>query len=381
VLRGLSAMVVAVGHMTVLYLQAPELIGAHISAEPAALVRLPGWFNSLYNLFDLASIGVAVFFLISGFVIALSLESADTLTYLARRFLRVYPTYLVAFALSLAAVYISAIYWARPLSFGAGDVFANAFLLSDAFSSWPILPPAWTLLIEIKFYALAPLFMASLSRGSVLRLHVWAVAVAFCYWLATARCNADLEACWSHYRYGFRLVAREAMFITYMLIGSVFYAHYRGLLDRNQAIASILFLFACFWISETVSPIPALAAAHYVVPLFWGLLIFAASYHYRDRFQLTPIFKFMADISYPLYVVHLLVGTVALRLLGAAGLPFIPAFGLALALVIFISLGIHNFIEAPSIAYGKSLHLGRFRIEGRDAVKRISRWPAARRIL
>jgi hypothetical protein len=106
-----------------------------------------------------------------------------------------------------------------------------------------------------------------------------------------------------------------------MLIGSVFYALYRRLIPTWQGIAGIIFLFACY------DP----AAIYHVrspPPLHLG----------ADRFRRTDLltyqewtrpFRFVADISYSLYLIHPLIGYVTMRLLIYAGLPYVAAFAVA----------------------------------------------------
>ncbi|MBI1867706.1 MAG: acyltransferase family protein, partial [Methylocystis sp.] len=77
-LRGLAALVVVLGHFTILYLEGAPAVATLIMAEPIATVPFPAAVDAAYSVFNLAWIGVAVFFLISGFVILLSLDGAGS---------------------------------------------------------------------------------------------------------------------------------------------------------------------------------------------------------------------------------------------------------------------------------------------------------------
>ena len=68
---------------------------------------------------------------------------------------------------------------------------------------------------------------------------------------------------------------------------------------------------------------------------------------------MTAPFRFLANISYSLYVIHPIAGYVTMRLLTAAGLPYLAAFAIALAFVIGIASAMHVYVEAPTIALGK----------------------------
>jgi peptidoglycan/LPS O-acetylase OafA/YrhL len=138
----------------------------------------------------------------------------------------------------------------------------------------------------------------------------------------------------------------------FMLIGSVLYAHYRKLIPNWQAIAGVAFLFGCYNLAGMATPIPR-QGQH--LPYLWGLIIFVSLYSLRNRVALTRPFKFLANISYSLYVIHPLVGYVTMQLLMAAGLAYVPALMVALALVIAVAWAMHVCIEAPMIVLGKRL--------------------------
>jgi peptidoglycan/LPS O-acetylase OafA/YrhL len=84
-------------------------------------------------------------------------------------------------------------------------------------------------------------------------------------------------------------------------------------------------------------------------------MVFVSLYVFRDQVRLTAPFRFLANISYSLYVIHPIVGYVTMRLLMAAGLPYLAAFAIALAFVIGIASAMHVYGEAPTIALGKQL--------------------------
>lgn len=354
VLRGLAAPTVVLGHFIVLYLQAPQVVARITMGEPIQPTAFPAAIDALYSIFNLPGIGVAVFFLISGFVIPLSLDGATIRAYLLKRLLRIFPTYWVALAIGVAATIVSAAFWSKPVTHTAIDYFANTFLIADFFGRLDIISVMWTLQIEVKFYLLAPLFHASLRKGSLWRVLLWGGGVVAAYWIAISGCESrDVAACWGHLGFISRF-SWEASFITYMLIGSVLYAHYRRSITFGKAAFGVAFLLACFAAAVPLSSAPALGAV-YGLAFLWGFLIFLPAYFFRDRIKLTRPFQFLADISYPLYVVHPLLGYVAMRLMMAAGLPYIIAFPAALMLVTGVAVAIHVYIEAPSIALAKRL--------------------------
>jgi peptidoglycan/LPS O-acetylase OafA/YrhL len=353
-LRGLAALIVVLGHFTILFLTNPHVVATITAAEPSSKLSLPPLLDQLNDLFNVASMGVAVFFLISGFVIPLSLEGTDVRAYFLKRFLRIFPTYWIALAMGVAAIFISATFWSKPIPHDHVGFISNTFLGANAFSRADILSVAWTLQIEIKFYLLAPFIYLALKRRMLLPVMLCGLAITGIFWNATALCDNVHVACWDHYRFGARMLWFDCMFIIYMLIGSVFYALYRKLVPTWQGIAGILFLFVCYQAAISATPLPHLTFDRRL-PYIWGLIIFAGTFLLRDKVSLPRPFRFLADISYSLYLVHPLIGYVTMRLLIYAGVPYLAAFAVALPLVIAIASAMHFYAEVPLIALGKRL--------------------------
>jgi peptidoglycan/LPS O-acetylase OafA/YrhL len=350
-LRGLAAFVVVIGHFTIVYGGRPDLVAQFTMAEPIPVIPMHPLYAAVYSKFNAALVGLAAFFLISGFVIPMSLDRETLPTFFIRRFFRIFPTYWVALGLGLAAIFISAAFWNKPVTHSGFDYFANALLIADFFGKFDILSVIWTLEIEIKFYLLAPLFHATLRRGSLAGLFAWGVGLNLVYGALIWNCSTDLMTCWGTKGFVTRFIW-EFMFITFMLIGTVIYAHYRGLIGNMQALAGVAVMLGCFVISGNISSFQAFFEFG---GFAWALGVFGALYVLRDHIRLSRPFRFLADVSYPLYVVHPLVGYVVMRLSMQGGAPYWLALPFALAAVLALAWVIHFYVEAPSMAYGKRL--------------------------
>ena len=112
--------------------------------------------------------GVSVFFVISGFLLYRPFVRArlageprpSSGAYAWRRFLRIAPAYWAALTvvtiwLSIETVYRPA--WHAPLLYGFGQVYVPETGLAG-------LPQAWTLCVEVTFYAFLPLWALAVSR-------------------------------------------------------------------------------------------------------------------------------------------------------------------------------------------------------------------------
>ncbi|WP_436530150.1 acyltransferase family protein [Actinoplanes sp. HUAS TT8] len=131
-LRGFAAAVVALFHLS------PTLIGSerHLA---------------IYRHFDLGRYGVLLFFLVSGYVIPMSLERHGSLRrFWVGRIFRIYPAYLLATAAGLLLV---ATGWQR---WENGDpvavVLGHVTMLQDLLGLSGVVRPFWTLTYEMTFY-------------------------------------------------------------------------------------------------------------------------------------------------------------------------------------------------------------------------------------
>jgi peptidoglycan/LPS O-acetylase OafA/YrhL len=141
---------------------------------------------------QLATEGVAIFFLISGFLLYRPFVSARfsdrdyrVRDYTRRRFLRIVPAYWVALTVVII-VYTNAVTFGNAwIFYGFAQIYGN-----DHYTQG--LGPAWTLCIEVTFYAVLPLFAFATARiarrsqsirGDLILLAGLAVASVAVHWI------------------------------------------------------------------------------------------------------------------------------------------------------------------------------------------------------
>jgi len=143
-LRGIAALAVVLFH---------ALEGGHI----AALVKVfPSPFSAVL---ENGSLGVAIFFVLSGFVIAHSLYDEKMRwsllgRFMLRRSIRLDPPYWSAIALTLAFAMLSAriVPGKLPLQFSFAQILAHMFYLQDILRYTNLSSVFWTLCLEVQFY-------------------------------------------------------------------------------------------------------------------------------------------------------------------------------------------------------------------------------------
>jgi peptidoglycan/LPS O-acetylase OafA/YrhL len=169
-----------------------------------------------------------LFFIISGFVISVTLERGRMLAdFLVCRFARLYPAFLASLILTVLV--------SEALGgFGyqdAGSILANLSMAPALFDTSPIDGSYWSLLYELAFYGLAGcVFFGVRPRGPELSCAIW-----LCVCLALRFGGAD--------RYSLALVQLTAApFCQLFVIGIMLSRHYTG----RATIASWAVLWLAF---------------------------------------------------------------------------------------------------------------------------------------
>jgi peptidoglycan/LPS O-acetylase OafA/YrhL len=160
ILRGLAAIGVFVFHAATLagfpkYTLPPfRLFGREFSDVPSVLT--------------FGATGVSLFFVISGFCLALKpfekgRTSVPLKPYARSRCSRIYPAYFVAILVSVLLLQAQSLPWSAATAV-AFLVFLQGFIQPIYFS---INSPMWSMASEVQFYVLFPLFYAILSRTRI----------------------------------------------------------------------------------------------------------------------------------------------------------------------------------------------------------------------
>lgn len=324
--------------------------------------------------------GVQIFFVLSGFVIAHSLRAtpmtgATVGRFILRRQMRLDPPYWCMMLLCLGLLWLET---RIPGQQGSTlpdlkTILINAVYLQGILGVQPIVGVAWTLCIEVQFY-LAFIFllvMAALANRFVKRdssapqaersqaspasqsllISPWSVALV---WLSGV---ASLV-----------FVARTSMpflFLQYWFFFAGGVLAYWGLMSRAARPAFLSFgaLFAIaivvFALGGKERPdalVPALVIGWLTLAAIW----FVGTSGKLEQWALSPVLQYFGHISYSLYLVHLPVAWLVLRVGAKVTGASAPATVLWLLLAMALSIGLaHLFflwIERPSMAFA-----GRFK--------------------
>ena len=349
-LRGVAALSVVICHLLgVFWLNNAAVVSiANTSIYSGEIPSVVGVVNK-FSFFSYGHFGVALFFLISGFVIPFSLCKYSRLQFLTARFFRLYPTYIAGFAISAAILYFSSHYFAKPFPYSKEIVTANALIVRDLFWFPSIDGISWTLEVEIKFYILCALISNFIIKSKI--KYILLLAVIFVLFTGATSIIADdlLKSSPAAYRFVY-LGQLNFMMITFMLIGTVFNLHIRDSIDFKTLVFSAGFLLAAFGIQWNLS-IMKPGAYSGVLNYSLALGVFCFFYMAKNLKFPKPL-DMLADISYPFYVVHAMYSYVFMRISLNYVNPYI-AILIGFGGSIILAALLHIFIETPSNNLGK----------------------------
>lgn len=303
-MRGIAAMLVLLYHFNYKYEPRDPSVGE--------LPLLFGWGHH----------GVSLFFAISGFVIAMTLERMTRVSDFAwSRFTRLFPVYWAAMLVTMAVVWIGN---DLKLMVSPMVALANATMVHYWFDIQSVDGSYWSLSIELSFY----LVMAAVLYFRQLHRIEWVVAG----WLALhlLQWATGLFPVWLS-----RMLALD--YIPLFAIGIMHYRYYSGQAGWQRTALWHVALVAIVALSGTSVAIVAAATAG----LFWAMT------HGWLRFLVLPPLLWLGAISYPLYLIHQYVGYVLIDHLTGAGLPLVAATGSALILVVALAHVLHIAVEDP----------------------------------
>ena len=319
-LRGVAALAVVLFHFTTRF---TELYAPTSATTGAPSFTVP---HGHY--------GVNLFFIISGFVIFMTLDrTRHGMDFVVSRFSRLFPAYWVAVALTFA---VTSTFGLPGKEVTALQALANLFMIHGLFYVPHVDGVYWTLEVELLFYA--GMFLLFI-RGQVHRVY-WAMAVLLAmrlvYHVAQVAWGVDLP--WTLYR------LTILKFIPWFALGIFVYQtainpSRSG--DRAAQVVAVLSL-ACLWVVDGW-PLALLALA--LAGLVWG----AASG--RLPWLGNPVLGFFGTTSYTLYLLHENIGWVVMRAVQARGWSFDASIALAFVTTVLLATALTYAVEKPAMGW------------------------------
>ncbi|HEX5245418.1 MAG TPA: acyltransferase [Tepidisphaeraceae bacterium] len=286
VLRGIAAASVVVYHYTSNY----DRVYHHMS---------PPAFSFHYG-----ALGVQLFFLISGFVIFMTLErTRRSVDFVRSRFSRLFPAYWAAVLLTFVTLHLAHLPGRTP---SVGRAVANLSMIQGLFNVGPVDGVYWTLQVELCFYTIMLLLFATQQLKYA---EGWLLGLVG---LRLAQIYLHLIPGNSHFLDSHAHIARAVDIIQQVLILEFAYAFLMGIalykIWRNGHRPAYLVLLAlCLLYTYFYGPLE-----DFLFTLGFVALIYAGSQGYLRFLEFGPLL-FLGAISYTLYLTHQNIGYVVIR--------------------------------------------------------------------
>ncbi|MEV4868622.1 acyltransferase family protein [Streptomyces syringium] len=289
---------------------------------------------SLYLVARYGWLGVEIFFMISGFAICLSAWGRSLGDFAVSRAARIYPAYWVAVLVTATVV----VAWpqVRRVS-GWESVLVNLTIAQEALGVSHVDGVYWTLFVELKFYVLFAVIVASgvTYRKCVLFCCVWQIAG-----LVSAADHSEALEAWA-----------MPGFAPYFVAGIAFSLMHRFAPNALLwAIVAFSFILAEHRLGDRLAdnrdaghPMPAWPAQLAVLAAFAIMAIMALGWFSTIRWRwLAPA----GALTYPLYLIHQHIGMTLIYALRER----VPALSLVLgvtAVMLGASWALHRLCERP----------------------------------
>ena len=295
-------------------------------------------------------LGVVLFFLVSGFVITHASLRETRSGFGIKRVMRIFPTLAVALGLSALLLWFAnragyALYGVNNASLA--QWLSSVFLLDGFVGNVRPLDVTWTLVIEIAFYVLtAVLIYRSRQRplySTWVMLLLWLAVSVFGMTIGMPGINDGL-----------------LVYVAWLIIGRFVYLASTAMVTGFDAVVgsgTALLAFFCFLEAGEHGFLLAPGGWTGVEPLvtyLGAIVIFTAALRWNPSVIPLPL-RFLGDVSYSLYLVHLPVGIMMLNVLAQWGVNNSVATVTAGAASLGVAWLMFKVVESPSQMWGRKL--------------------------
>ena len=256
-------------------------------------------YENYERIFRFGTTGVDLFFMISGFVIFMSLEKADSLrTFIINRLTRLYPAYWLGVLFSFLMISIHFHYSHKyPLEHPWLSLAGNLTMFQYYLGIPDLEGPYWTMNVEMLFY----IVMAIIFYYRKLQ-HMLLIGSTLCFALMASAFYVD------HIGWIKEIFMKVPLFYHFPLFfaGIAFYGKYTNSWTRNQFLFAIALAFATqmAMFPHTWRACKHMTQAEYLIVLSLFFSIFALFIHGMLKKIANPVTLFLGKISYPLYLTH-----------------------------------------------------------------------------
>ncbi|HEY4708175.1 MAG TPA: acyltransferase [Thermodesulfobacteriota bacterium] len=331
------------------------VIYAHLVGQREFVTWWPKQFLTKYffeplNIFQQGgALGVAIFFLVSGYIIPYVAHNESLKEFTLKRFFRIYPPFLASVCFLILAFYFLSVFGIKPLGFGKPESLSYIFLSASLLNFFlndvgNINGVAWTLLIEVVFYIWIAITMKILFKRPMPALLL--TSILFLALLKLHILHAQV------------VLSYIFVFVIFMFLGTLLYLRQSGLINKYFLFITTGFFWILFFIGiEVRVGSAANPTTGYIISYGLAYVIFATTVFLELKIKLNSLARHISKISYSLYLFHGGIGIfIVTSYHSVLGYPL----SLAVALLIIVPMCTlsYRFIEKPSQDLARQLVSG-----------------------
>lgn len=269
--------------------------------------------------FKYGSYGVDLFFIISGFVIFMSIEKVKTpFEFVYKRFIRLYPTFWICMIITF--LFINS-YGENTLKVTLKDFLVNFTMVPSLFNAKTVDGVYWSLIVEMFFYTIMLILIILKKTKNIVKYsYIYiALGIIILYFYRPT----------SYFHYG-----------TLFIIGINFFYIWK----RQDHWWHHLQIFFCLTLTiNQQNHVPTIITS--ILILTFYLLV-----NKRLKFLESPPLLFLGKISYALYLVHQNIGnTIQLKMIELGFDNYMYLIITPLVISLILSSGITLLLEKPII--------------------------------
>lgn len=253
--------------------------------------------SNLFSYFSIGYLGVNLFFMISGYVIFLSLDnSLNSKDFMFKRWLRLFPCMLVC---SILIFFTGDFFYERPNGIPIvsdlipGFLFLSPELINFIFGlEFKSLEGAfWSLYVEFIFYIICAFIYFVFGRNFILPVIFMISVFSFCLFVLLKLMSVDNDLFSVFNSLGFK-------FYSWFFIGCAFYIKSSRKLSKTEN----LMLFVCF----AIALIHSKGDVYTLISIIFVILLFVSAFNSCLMIDLlsSRLLVLIGFVSYPFYLVH-----------------------------------------------------------------------------
>lgn len=308
-------------------------------AENASNLR----FDEIGSYFKYGYLGVDLFFIISGFVITLSIKSRSLKSFCISRITRLYPSYWLSVIITSLVI----IFFGAPrFTVSLDQILLNLTMFQDNLNIPSVDGVYWSLFVEMKFYIFIIGTYLVLNKIKEIKLDY-----VIYTWLALSIAYIFFNDIFIMKVLGFFLILEWS---SYFIAGMIFYQIFKNKLNTKYLLLLCICLVISIFIALTRIEDKELHYNTTFSPLYISVFIFffyilmlLVSMGKLTLINSPKLIKF-GLLTYPLYLLHQNIGYIIFNKLGADSNKYI-VLQLTTAVILLFSYIISVFYE-PKVA-------------------------------